>query len=145
MSEENTLGVKTLLNRWFNEIWGKGRIELADEMCTPDVEWNDFLEPGISRVGLEKYHADYKLVREAIHELKLSYLDVIGDDLRSAFQVRVEGILRGGQLGVAPTNKRVVLHCVGLVWHEERTFKIKRAINCLSWEGLDAGSLKAAQ
>ena len=58
MSAEN----KTLVRRWFKDIWSKGNLAVADEIVTPNYANHDpagpMPEPGLE--GLKKHVTAYR-------------------------------------------------------------------------------------
>jgi steroid delta-isomerase-like uncharacterized protein len=102
VSEEN----KALIRRQEEELFGRGNLELADEIYAPDYVGHDPSNPEDVR-GLEaakRAAADY---RRAFPDLRVTVEDLIAEGDKVAARLRVRGTHLGDLDGIAPTGKRV--------------------------------------
>ena len=108
VSEES----KALVRRQEEELFGRGNLELADEIYAPDYVGHDPSNPEDVR-GLQaakRAAADY---RRAFPDLRVSVEDLIAEGDRVAARLRFRGTHLGEMDGIAPTGKRV--ECTGIV------------------------------
>ena len=102
MSEE----IKALVRRQEEELFGRGNLELADEIYAPDYVGHDPSNPEEVR-GLQaakQAAADY---RRAFPDLRVTVEDLIAEGDKVAARLRVRGTHLGDLNGIAPTGRRV--------------------------------------
>ena len=102
VSEES----KALVRRQEEELFGRGNLELADEIYAPDYVGHDPSNPEDVR-GLQaakQAAADY---RRAFPDLRVSVEDLIAEGDRVAARLRFRGTHLGELNGIAPTGRRV--------------------------------------
>ncbi|HYH84028.1 MAG TPA: ester cyclase [Pyrinomonadaceae bacterium] len=104
MSEEN----KTLMRRWFEEVWNKGREEAIDEMFAEDGVANGLAdESGEPLRGASGFKPFFHKFREAFPEIEVVVEDVISEGDKVAARCTVRGRHRGDTLGFAATDQPV--------------------------------------
>jgi steroid delta-isomerase-like uncharacterized protein len=102
VSEEN----KALVRRQEEELFGRGSLELADEIYAPDYVGHDPSNPEDVR-GLEaakRAAADY---RRAFPDLRVTVEELMAEGDKVAARLRVRGTHLGELDGIAPTGRRV--------------------------------------
>ena len=105
MSQEN----ETLIRRWFEEVWNKGRAEAIDEMfdCEgiahglSDAEGNELCGP-------EGFKPFFESFRNTFPDLQIVVEDTVVEGDKIAARCSVRGTHAGEGLGVAATNQPVV-------------------------------------
>jgi len=123
---------RTLLRRWFEEVWNQGREETVDELSAADAVAHGLGE------GSEQEHsaADFKVflrnMRSALPDLRIHVADTIVDGSKAVARLTVEGTHRGEGLGVPASGRRVNISGIVIVRIENG--KIVEAWN--SWDQL---------
>ena len=109
MSEAN----KTLVRRWFEEVWNQGREETIDELfASTGVGYGlgDTEAPVHGPPGVKPF---VRNLRGALPDLHMKIEDILAEGDKVTVRVTAEGTHKGGNLGVAPTGGRV--HVEGIV------------------------------
>ena len=112
MQDENN----TLIRRWFEEVWNKGRAEAIDEL---------FAEDGVAH-GLEgtaggelRGPADFKVFhqrfRESFPDIEVVVEDTISEGDRVAARCTVRGRHQSDTLGFAATGQQVEFTGIAIV------------------------------
>lgn len=96
---------RRVIERYFGELWGKGRLELVDELLHEEYV-NHSPSPGLP-VGREGLRIVVPAMRTAFPDLRYDLEElVIGDD-RVATRTTMRGTHRGDFFGLAPTGRTV--------------------------------------
>jgi predicted ester cyclase len=108
MSAEN----KALVERWFEEVWNKGRADAVDEM---------FAAEGIARGLGQDLHgpAEFKVFhstfREAFPDVRVQVDEMIAEGDKVAYRLTATCTHRGNGLGFAPTGRPACFGVMGSV------------------------------
>jgi predicted ester cyclase len=107
--QENTLEQnKALMQRWFDEVWNKGRTDAIDEMMAADAVAHglsdDVSTPLIGPVGFKPFHEKFC---GAFPNIEVIVEDMIAEGDKVAARCSVRGRHTGDQLGVAVSNATV--------------------------------------
>jgi steroid delta-isomerase-like uncharacterized protein len=100
MSEQN----KTLVRRWFEQVWNKGRAESIDELLSERSVVHGLGADLRGPAGFKPFHAAY---RDAFPDLALQIEHMLADDDLVAVHWSATATHSGGGLGFAATGKRV--------------------------------------
>ena len=104
MSEEN----KTLVRRWFDEVWNKGRADAIPELFAADGIAHglseDAANPLRGPAGFLPFHAQF---REAFPDIEVLVEDQIAEGDMVATRCSVRGKHSGDSLGFAATQSPV--------------------------------------
>jgi steroid delta-isomerase-like uncharacterized protein len=100
MSEQN----KTLVRRWFEQVWNKGRAESIDELLSERSVVHGLGTDLQGPAGFKPFHAAY---RDAFPDLALQIEHMLADDDLVAVHWSATATHGGGGLGFAATGKRV--------------------------------------
>jgi steroid delta-isomerase-like uncharacterized protein len=103
MSEEN----KTTARRAFEEGWNEGRLEVADEISTPDAVNHDAQDPFPELRGPESPKRLISMYREAFPDTHMTVEQQIAEGDFVVTRWRATGTHRGELMGLAPTGKQV--------------------------------------
>jgi steroid delta-isomerase-like uncharacterized protein len=96
---------RTVIERYFGELWGQGRLDLVDELLHPDYV-NGSPSPGLP-VGREGLRIIVPAMRAAFPDLRYAIEElVIGDDA-VATRTTMSGTHRGDFFGLAATGRVV--------------------------------------
>src|SRR3954467_12759598 len=95
----------SLIRRWFEEVWNKGREEAIDEMLADDGVVNGLAdESGQALRGAAGVKPFFRRFREAFPEIEVTVEDTVSEGDRVAARCTVRGTHRGDSLGLAATN-----------------------------------------
>jgi steroid delta-isomerase-like uncharacterized protein len=114
--QENTLEQnKALVQRWFDEVWNKGRADAIDEMLAADALMHglsdDTTAPLIGPVGFKPFHETF---RGAFPNIEVIVEDLIAEGDKVAVRCLVRGKHTGDHLGVAASNLPVEFTGIGI-------------------------------
>jgi len=104
MSEQN----KSILQRWFDEVWNKGNSEAISELITEDIKIHGLTDVGGSPVTnaaeFREYHAQ---LRTAFPDIVVTIDDIFAEGDKVVARCSIEASHKGEMLGIAPTNSPV--------------------------------------
>ena len=121
MSEAN----KALVRRWFEEVWNQGREETIDELFAAHgigYGLGDTEAPVHGPAGIKPF---VRNLRGALPDIHMKIEDSIAEGDKVTVRITVEGTHKGGQLGVAPTGRRIRIE--GSWWYASRTGRSSKA------------------
>ena len=94
--------------RVIEEGFAQGRVEVIDEVCSPDVVSHDPAEEA-DVMGAEAHKARILTYRTAMPDLSVTVDDVFASGDRVATRWTVRGTNDGELMGMPPTHKKVVI------------------------------------
>lgn len=98
----------TLIHRWFEEVWNKGREEAVDEMFAEDGVAHGLADAKDLKLrGPEGFKPFFRKFREAFPDIQVTVEDCITEGDRIAARCTVRASHTGAGLGVAATNRPV--------------------------------------
>ena len=100
MSAQN----KTLVRRWFDQVWNKGRTEAIDELLSDRSVVHGLGDELVGPSGFRPFHAAY---RNAFPDLTLQIDRMVAEDDLVAVHWSASATHSGGGLGFAATGKPV--------------------------------------
>jgi hypothetical protein len=104
MSEEN----KTLIRRWFDEVWNKGRADAIDEMFAANGIAHGLSDDSESPlVGPEAFKVFHAKSRDAFPDIIVTVEDMVAEGDRVAARCSVRGKHTGDSLGFPGTNSPI--------------------------------------
>ncbi len=116
----NTENNKALLQRWFDEVWNKGRVEAIDEMLAEDGIAHGLSEvpesPLRGPVGFKPFHNAF---RGAFPDIEVVVEDMIAEGDKVVARCSVRGKHSGEHLGVAASNAPVDFTGIAIVRIED--------------------------
>jgi|SRR5688572_26169421 predicted ester cyclase len=98
MSAEN----KALIERWFEEVWNKGRGEAIDEMFAPDGVAHGLGPDLRGPAEFKTFHAAF---RQAFPDVRVAVDDLVAEGDTVAYRLTASGTHLGHGLGFAPTSR----------------------------------------
>ena len=101
-AEANAAAARRIIDEAFNQ----GRLEVFDEVCSPDVVSHDPAEPEDIR-GIAAHKERVRGYRTAMSDLEVIIDDVVATGDKVATRWRARGTNDGELMGMAPTGKRV--------------------------------------
>ncbi len=108
MTDQQLLDNKTLVQRWFDEVWNKGRAEAIDEMFAPDGIAHGLAEdPSHPITGPRDFKPFHDKFRGAFPDMEILVEDMIAEGDKVAARCLVRGKHAGDHLGIAASNSAV--------------------------------------
>ena len=104
---------KALVRRWFEELFNEAKLDLADEIVTPDHVTHDTSTPE-HLPGPEGERQLVNLVRGAFPDGRITIEDLVAEGDRVAVRWTFRGTHRGDFMGVAPTGNQVEMGAMDL-------------------------------
>ena len=111
MSTENV----RLIQRWFDEVWNKGRAEAIDEMFAADGIAYGLGEAGVDVHGPSAFKPFFEKLRGAFPDFEVTIEDTVAEEDKVAARWTARMTHRGDQLGLPATGKRVVVTGMSIV------------------------------
>ena len=104
MSEQN----KSILQRWFDEVWNNGNSEAITELITEDVVIHGLTDvdgsPVTNAGEFREYHAQ---LRTAFPDILVTVDDIFAEGDKVVARCSIEASHTGEMHGIAPTNSPV--------------------------------------
>ena len=103
MSEAN----KAIVRRWFEEVWNQGREVTIDELFAVNgigYGLGDTEAPIQGPAGIKPF---VRNLRGALPDIHMKIEDIMAENDRVTVRITAEGTHKGGNLGVAPTGRRI--------------------------------------
>ncbi len=93
-----------LVQRFFEEVWNKGNLNLVDELLAQDFE-DHGRPPGTPR-GHKSYKSSVNMFRSAFPDIRFTLDQIMAEDDRVAIRLTGRGTHKGNFMGIAPTGKQ---------------------------------------
>lgn len=98
----------TILERWFEEVWNKGRESAIDEMAAPNVVGHGLLDADGNEVhNVAGFKVFYEQFRSAFPDIHVKVEKTVSEGDMIAARCLVTATHSGHGIGKAPTNKPV--------------------------------------
>ena len=112
MSEEN----KALVQRWFDEVWNKGRADAIDEMLDEDGIVHGLSDdPSNPIIGPRDFRPFHTLFRDAFPNMMIVVEDMVAEGDKVAARCSVRAKHEGDFLGKAATASPVEFTGIAIV------------------------------
>ena len=112
MSEEN----KALVQRWFDEVWNKGRADAIDEMLDEDGIVHGLSDdPSNPIIGPRDFRPFHTLFRDAFPNMMIVVEDMVAEGDKVAARCSVRAKHEGDFLGRAATQSPVQFTGIAIV------------------------------
>ena len=106
----------TVLHRWFEEVWNKGRAEAIDEMFADDGIAHGLTDAGGNELrGPAHFKSFFYSFRDAFPDIQVTIEDTVAEGDKLAARCTVKGTHAGGGLGFAATNQPVAFTGICIV------------------------------
>jgi steroid delta-isomerase-like uncharacterized protein len=109
--------VNTLITRYFEEVWNQGRVDVLDELLTPDYRNHSPSIPN-PRPGPADLKPIVMAMRSGISDLRYQILDLIATPDKVAVYVRVTGTHTGTLFGIPATGRSIDIRQMQIEWLE---------------------------
>ena len=111
MSQEN----KALMQRWFDEVWTRGRATAIREMVTDDVIIHGLSDTsGMPVTGVAAFDAFHSQFRSAFPDITITVEDLIAEGDKVVARCSVRAKHTGDSLGFAPTHADVEFNGIAI-------------------------------
>jgi len=135
---------KSLVRRWFEEVWNQGREAVIDELLAPNGIALGLGESDKPVRGPAEFKIFFHNLRTSFPDMHIAIEDTVAEDDKVAVRVKIEGTHLGDGLGVPASGRRM---CVaGIIIIRIANGKIVEGLN--SWDQLgmlrQIGTLPAA-
>ena len=97
--------VRELVDRFYDELWNKVRLESAAEILHPSVSFRGSV--GLGARGPQQVCDYVTMVTQALSGYRCDVVDLVVDGERAAAKVRFSGVHDGIFLGFPPTGRDV--------------------------------------
>lgn len=125
----------TFLERWFDEVWNKGREEAIDEMAIEDAKTHGLEHPDGSPVkGRQAFKDFHKLFLSAFSDIHIKVEDTLTEGNKTMARCVVTATHTGPGLGKPATGKRVKFTGMCLAYLKDG--KLAEA-----WNNFDMGTM----
>lgn len=104
-TEEN----KALFRRYIDEAWGKGNVDVMDELMVADYVAHPY-----GAVGRDFMKGDVAGYRAAFPDLQIAVDVMVAEDDLVVARATMRGTHRGQFMGIAPTGREVTLTMIGV-------------------------------
>src|SRR5580704_13373983 len=115
MSEATTSTNKALVRRWFEEVWNQGREETIDELFAVNGIGYGLGDTEATIQGPAGFKPFVRNLRGGLPDIHMTIEDIIAEGDKVTVRITVEGTHKGGQLGVAPSGRRVKIAGVVII------------------------------
>jgi steroid delta-isomerase-like uncharacterized protein len=122
----------TFAERWFEEVWNKGREDAINEMMSPHTEGHGLTHPDGKEVdGMTAFRSFHRTFRSAFPDMHIRVEDTITDGDKTAARCLVTGTHTGEAFaGKIATGKSVKFYGMTM-------FRVKDGKIVESWNNFD--------
>lgn len=120
---------KTLLERFYKEVYIDWNMEVADELLSPDFYSHDWPEDGPK--GPAAFRNYYKTLRKAVPDTRYEVKDLVAENDRVVVRWEMHGTHKGDFPGIdiAPTGQPITLKGVAIYRIENEKLKERWVIS----------------
>lgn len=98
----------TILERWFEEVWNKGREAAIDELSSPEIKGHGLIDPDGKEVeGMAAFKSFYHAFRSAFPDIHVEVQDTVTEGDKTVARCLVTAKHTGEGLGKPPAGKPV--------------------------------------
>jgi predicted ester cyclase len=109
------LDPKSLIHRWFDEVWNRGQEETVDELLSIDGIGYGLGESNSEVRGPAGFKIFLRNMRAALPDVHIHIEDTIVQGDKAVVRVLLEGTHLGEGLGLSPTGRRVTVSGIVIV------------------------------
>lgn len=112
--------VRELSRRFYEEVLSEGRLDVIEELCSPNYRRADPAPVWLDTVaeGRDQVVADVTALRTAFPDLSIAIEDSIVEENRVATRIRLRGTHLGRFLDIDPTGKRIDVEMVDFLHYQ---------------------------
>jgi steroid delta-isomerase-like uncharacterized protein len=98
----------TFAERWFEEVWNKGREDAIDEMMSPHTQGHGLKGPDGKEIdGMVAFKSFHRMFRSAFPDMRVKVQEIITEGDKMVARCLVTGTHTGEGLGKPSTGKTV--------------------------------------
>jgi steroid delta-isomerase-like uncharacterized protein len=98
----------TFMERWFEEVWSKGREDAIDEMMAPNTKGHGLKGPDGKEIdGMAAFRSFHRIFRSAFSDIHVRVEDTVTEGDKTVARCHVTGTHTGDSLGRPSTGKSV--------------------------------------
>jgi steroid delta-isomerase-like uncharacterized protein len=97
---------KSLVHRWFEEVWNQGREKIIDELLGPDIVAFGLGEGGAEVRGPAEFKTFFHNLKNAFPDLHITIEDTLAERDEVAVRILIEGTHKGDGLGIPATGRK---------------------------------------
>ncbi|UCF13728.1 MAG: ester cyclase [Thermoplasmatales archaeon] len=105
MSEEEN---KANMRRFYEEVWGKGNLDVADELAAENFVDHNLVDPNLPP-GIEGFKQIVPMFRTAFPDMQFTIEDLIAKDDKVVSRLTVRATHKGEFMGIPPTGKQATI------------------------------------
>lgn len=134
----NTEEIKAVVRRTIEEVWNQGKLEIIDEIFSPDLVFHDVDADFHGYEGIKQYVLGF---RNAFPDLNITIEDQIAEDDKEATRLKWTGTHKGELKGIPPTGSkifgagicihRIVDGKIAEVWRQADNFKFLQQLGVI--------------
>jgi steroid delta-isomerase-like uncharacterized protein len=100
------------MNRIYNEVINQGKLEVFDELVSPDMVEHEEL-PGFesNREGIKQY---FQMMHNAFPDLHFQVDDIFASGDKVVARITMHGTQQGEFMGVQPTGKKIAVESIDI-------------------------------
>ena len=121
----------TILHRWFEEVWNKGRTEVIDEMIAPECIAHGLDDPSGNPVrGPEEFKKFFLGFRSAFPDIHINVQETVSEDDLVVAYCRISATHKGEAFGMQATGKPIAFEGM-------RKFRVRDGKVVEAWNSFD--------
>jgi steroid delta-isomerase-like uncharacterized protein len=117
----------TLLERWYEEVWNKGRESAIDEMAVAGLVAHGLTPDGTPVQGIEPFKTFFRVFQSTLSEIRVKVEHTVSEGDLSVVHCTVRAKHTGDAIGVPP--KGNAIHFTGMSMVRIRDGRITEAWN----------------
>jgi steroid delta-isomerase-like uncharacterized protein len=103
---------RTVVDRWFEEVWNQGREETVDELFAADAVAHGLGEGGTDARGPAEFKIFLRNMRSALPDVHVQVMDTIVEGENVAIRLLLTGTHRGDSLGIPASGRAVTVPAI---------------------------------
>jgi len=97
----------TLMERWYEEVWNKGRESAIDEMAAPDAVAHGLGEGGADVVGMVEFKKFFRTFQSALSDVHVAVENIVSEPDMAVARLSVTAKHTGDSLGIPAKGNNV--------------------------------------
>src|SRR5215467_2811902 len=106
---------KSLVRRWFEEVWNQGRDKTIDELLATDVAAFGLGEHDAEVHNPTQFKIFFHNLKNAFPDFHITIEDTLAEKDKVVVRILIEGTHKGAGLGFAPTGRRIRVSGICLI------------------------------
>ncbi len=110
LEEEN----KTFVRRFYEEVWGKGNLDVADELYAENFVDHNPVDPDLPS-GIEGFKQMVPMFRTAFPDMQFTIEDLIAKGDKVVSRLSIRATHQGEFMGIPPTGKQASITGIDII------------------------------